>query len=143
MAQTIDEFQENLDDEVEEFEKNCFYNETGDCIECYLADVAIVEDRIDEVLTLFRSYEDGRPIGFQIKGVKELVELLEADGMGVQFKTENRGEKGIKLRDIAIAALEISNDGEELDKGKSGSLKDKADFLEVYEKADPDRTITV
>jgi hypothetical protein len=43
-----------------------WYNPDGDCIIYQVVDDATVAQRIDEVLTIYRSFESGKAIGFQI-----------------------------------------------------------------------------
>ena len=51
------------------FRAEPWYNPYGDCLVYKMANEAAIADRIDELLTVYRSAEDNRPIGFQIKGV--------------------------------------------------------------------------
>jgi hypothetical protein len=55
------------------FKAEPWYNPDGDCIVFKMVDEAVVADRIDEVLTVYNSAVDNRPIGFQIKGVIAVV----------------------------------------------------------------------
>lgn len=49
-----------------------WYNPEGDCIVYQIHDEAIVADRIDDILTIYRSAQTGNPIGYQITGVTAL-----------------------------------------------------------------------
>ncbi len=92
-----------LDDFVEgpqEFRAEPWYNPHGDCIIYQTADEAIVADRVDEILTVYRSADDKRPIGFQIKGVSAITRKYGLDGLAVKSET-----KGDRVRSISIFAL--------------------------------------
>lgn len=56
-----------------------WYNSFGDCIEFQTEDVAIVADRIDAFLTIYRSEKNNTAIGFQLKDVKSLMEKHGCD----------------------------------------------------------------
>lgn len=66
------------------FIRGPWYNPFGDCLVVALVDEARVADRIDEVLTIYRSAIDDRPIGFQIKGVAALIKRFGLDGLSVE-----------------------------------------------------------
>ena len=44
-----------------------WYNPDGDCVVYQMVNEAIVADRIDEILTIYRSAITERPIGYQIR----------------------------------------------------------------------------
>ncbi len=58
-----------------------WYNERGDCIQFKTMNVPAIRERIDECLTLYFSIEDQKPIGFQLKDIKALANLLDVDIM--------------------------------------------------------------
>jgi hypothetical protein len=86
------------------FRAEPWYNAYGDCIVYQMADEAIVADRIDELLTVYRSAVDDRPIGFQIKGVAGMVRKLGLDGLAVYSDADARGVKGISIAALLQAA---------------------------------------
>ncbi|MEE9269748.1 MAG: hypothetical protein V3V49_05745 [Candidatus Krumholzibacteria bacterium] len=65
-----------------------------------IANEAVVADRIDELLTLYRSANDRRVIGYQIKGVLALIRKFGFDGLTVECTAEDD-----EVRRISIAAL--------------------------------------
>ena len=77
-----------------------WYNGPGDCIIFQTTDEAIVAERVDEILTIYRSVETGIPVGYQIKGVRALTEKFGWDGIRVDHKNE-----GDELTEISISAL--------------------------------------
>ena len=77
-----------------------WYNPEGDCIIYQMADEAIVADRIDEILTIYRSQITDKPIGYQIKGIAALAKLFQWDALLVQCK----GDEG-ELKEISVSAL--------------------------------------
>lgn len=84
------------------FRSEPWYNPHGDCIVCQLADEAVVAERVDELLTLYRSAIDNRVIGYQIKGVLALIREFGLDGLAVECTADK--EAG-EVRYISIAAL--------------------------------------
>lgn len=58
-----------------------WYNERGDYIQFKTMNVSAIRERIDECLTLYISLEDQKPIGFQLKDIKALADLLDVDIM--------------------------------------------------------------
>jgi len=81
-----------LDDFVHEMEKESgegtpearlepWYNKYGDCIVYQTVGEAVVADRVGELLTIYRSAIDERPIGFQIKGVMAMIQKFGLDGL--------------------------------------------------------------
>jgi hypothetical protein len=74
------------------FRREAWYNPYGDCIEYQTVNEAIVADRIDGLLTIYRSAVDNRPIGFQIKGAKTLVEKLKCQGLITLSSEAENGE---------------------------------------------------
>jgi hypothetical protein len=54
-----------------------WYNEAGDQLEYQSADEAFVGEWINPYLTLYRSLEDNRIIGFAVGGVKGAIEESE------------------------------------------------------------------
>jgi hypothetical protein len=85
-----------------EFRPEPWYNPHGDCIIHQVANEAVVAERIDELLTIYRSADDRRVIGYQIKGVRALVRNFGWDGLAVEC-TADAGSK--EVREISIVAL--------------------------------------
>jgi len=80
-----------------------WYNAHGDCIVFQTADEAIVADRIDQFLTIYRWAVDHRPIGFQVKDVKA---LLDKHGRTLlQVRTDVSGDAIISVRTTLFAAF--------------------------------------
>jgi len=68
-----------------EFRPEPWYNAYGDCIVYQMVNEAVVGERIDEVLTIYRSAVDNRPIGYQIKGVAAIVRRFGFDGLAKEM----------------------------------------------------------
>jgi hypothetical protein len=83
-----------------EFRAEPWYNPYGDCIVYKRVDEAVVAERIDELLTVYNSAVDNRPIGFQIKGVQAIIQKLGLDGLAVASESDAGAVKS-----IFIAAL--------------------------------------
>ncbi len=85
-----------------EFCADPWYNPVGDCIVHKIANEAVIADRIDELLTLYRSAIDRRVIGYQIKGVLALVRKFGWDGLAVECTTDDESKE---VRRVSLAAL--------------------------------------
>lgn len=81
-----------------------WYNQCGDCIDFQTENVAVVADRIDHYLTIYRSVETNAAIGFQLKDVKALMEKYKSQ-FGVVWST--RGNKLISVMSLLLTAFQI------------------------------------
>src|SRR6266545_2635137 len=77
-----------------------WYNPEGDCIIYQTTDEALVADRIDQSLTIYRSVENGKAIGYQIKDVAAIVSRFGLGGIAVEW-SENKDE----LTSVSIYSL--------------------------------------
>lgn len=84
-----------------------WYNPDGDCIIYQVKDEAMVADRIDESLTIYRSHETGRAIGYQIKGVLALIKRFGLDGIEVEWSETNQELLDVSVCSLLLAAYEI------------------------------------
>lgn len=55
------------------FHREPWYNEVGDCLNYHFEDCQFYEDRVDDILTVFRRMDDDRFVGMQIKGVSAVL----------------------------------------------------------------------
>lgn len=83
-----------------------WYNPDGDCIIYQIVDEAIVADRIDEVLTIYRSAISGNPIGYQIKGVAALAQKFGWEGVLVKCRKDDHEIKEVSMFALLLAAYE-------------------------------------
>ena len=90
----------------QEFVAEPWYNPHGDCVVYQTADEAVVRDRIDELLTIYRSGEDNRPIGFQIKGVHAIIRKFGLDGLAVESEVNGDRIRSVSLTLLLLAAYE-------------------------------------
>ena len=67
-----------------------WYNKDGDCIQFQTKQVAVVADRVDEYLTIYRSAEDNQAIGFQLKDVKRLINKYGLEGIAVSASVKDK-----------------------------------------------------
>ena len=106
-----------LDEFVQEFEARSseefngkvgvpWYNPYGDCIMYQTIDVAVVGDRIDEYLTIFRSAEDDKPVGFQIKDVMALLRKHRYDLFEVTATVQGEEVVQVSITALLLAAYE-------------------------------------
>lgn len=58
------------------FEPHPFYVAEGDCVIFYFKEEESYADRVDGLLTLYRAESTGEVTGFQLKGVRRIVEQL-------------------------------------------------------------------
>lgn len=91
-------------EEAEEVGLRPWYNTTGDCIEYQTQQVAIIGDRIDNYLTIYRSAEDRSAVGFQLKDVSELMKRHHSNVFGVAWEAKDK--KIISVSSLLITALE-------------------------------------
>jgi hypothetical protein len=89
-----------------EFRAEPWYNPYGDCIEYQLVDEAFVADRVDELLTIYRSVLDNRAIGFQIKGVQAIIRKFGWDGLVVASEAGAGQVRSISVVALLLAAYE-------------------------------------
>ncbi len=85
-----------------------WYNPDGDCIIYQLADEAVVAERVDELLTVYNSAIDDRPIGFQIKGVQAILNKFGYDALTIDSRTDVSGNsvKSVSIVALLLAAYE-------------------------------------
>ena len=83
-----------------------WYNSVGDCISYKTADEAVVADRIDEILTVYRSVVSDEPIGFKIKGVQVILNKFGYDGLSVSTEQNGTTVKSISIAVLLLAAYE-------------------------------------
>lgn len=103
-----------------------WYNSYGDCIIYQMADEAIIADRIDAVLTIYRSALTKKPIGYQIKGVGALMKKYGWGGVFVESQEDNDGLKLVSMSALLLAAYE---EGPKT----TGRRRGYADALETYQ----------
>src|SRR5271168_62321 len=83
-----------------------WYNPDGDCIIYQMVDEAAVAERIDEILTIYRSAITEKPIGYQIKDVRAIATRAGWDGVLVTCKTDEEELKQINLYALLLAAYD-------------------------------------
>lgn len=88
------------------FEAEPWYNPHGDCLVYKMANEAGVADRIDELLTIYRSAEDNRPIGFQVKGVGAIIRKFGLSGLAVASRADEGSMKSVSIAALLLAAYE-------------------------------------
>ncbi len=78
-----------------------WYNPHGDCLVYKCEEVAVVAERVDDVLTIYESADDGSAIGFKIKGVCHLLQEMGCDTMAVMAATDESGE----IVEVSVAMI--------------------------------------
>ena len=89
-----------------EFRAEPWYNPYGDCIVYRMVDEAVVAERVDDLLTVYNSAVDNRPIGFQIKGVQAIINKLGLDGLAVASEADAGRVRTISIAALLLAAYE-------------------------------------
>ncbi len=74
--------------EAEGFAAEPWYNRHGDSIVFKAENVAVVADRIDDILTLYRSAEDDQIVGFKLKGIAHLAHKARCNAVAVTGKSD-------------------------------------------------------
>lgn len=100
-------FLDNILDEFGEepgFDPQPWYNQYGDCVVFHASEEEAYADRIDLILTLYRSVETDEVIGFQVKGVRAIVELSGFNGFAISTKTKDGNVNEISISLLLIAA---------------------------------------
>ncbi len=88
------------------FSPQPWYNPVGDCVVYKMADEASVADRVDELLTVYRSAVNNRPIGFQIKGVGAIIQKLGFAGLAIASRADYDSVKSVSITALLLAAYE-------------------------------------
>ncbi len=83
-----------------------WYNSAGDCVIYQTSDEPMVAKRVDPVLTIYHSLNTGKAIGYEIKGVKAIINKFGLDGITVECKQREREVVGISLTALLLAAYE-------------------------------------
>lgn len=89
-----------------EFSAQPWYNPHGDCVVFKMANEASVADRIDELLTIYRSAEDNRPIGFQIKGIDAIIRKFGFAGLAIASQSDAGCVRSVSIAALLLAAYE-------------------------------------
>jgi len=90
------------------FQAEPWYNPHGDCLVYKMADEAVVAERIDHLLTIYRSAEDDRPIGFQIKGIDAIIRKFGLSGVEVASEADGQIVRSVSITALLLAAYEES-----------------------------------
>lgn len=83
-----------------------WYNPYGDCLTFATVDEARVAERIDHILTIYRSAIDDRPIGFQIKGARAIVKRFGLSGLAVVGAHDGDELLSVSIAGLLLAAYE-------------------------------------
>jgi hypothetical protein len=88
------------------FSPEPWYNPDGDCIIYQTSDEAIVAERVDELLTIYRSAITGKSIGCQIKGVNAIMTLFGLGAVSLECRQSGQEITEISLSMFLLAAYE-------------------------------------
>ena len=85
MAQDVDVFFAELGDKPS-FRPEPWYNAPGDCMIFHFAPDEHYADRIDDLVTVYRSFEHDRIVGCQVKGIGAVVRKFGDFGVSLGTK---------------------------------------------------------
>jgi hypothetical protein len=88
------------------FSAEPWYNQDGNCLVYKMANEASVADRIDDLLTIYRSAEDNRPIGFQIKGIGAIIGKFGLAGLAISSESDAEAVRSVSIAALLLAAYE-------------------------------------
>ncbi len=88
------------------FRDEPWYNPYGDCLVYKMADEAAVAERIDGLLTIYRSAVDNRPIGFQVKGIAAMIRKFRLSGLEVTSESDDQTVNNVSITALLLAAYE-------------------------------------
>lgn len=81
-----------------------WYNVHGDCIQFQTVNEAVVAERIDNYLTIYRSVSNDHPVGFKIKDVRQL--LLKYGCEGIAVEAQISGGKLVRVIALLLRAFQ-------------------------------------
>ena len=84
MAMKLHEALNGLSVDDYAFTPEPYYSRAGDCVIFHFEDEESYGDRVDGILTVYRSFEDNRVVGFQMKGILTLVDKFGE--FGIEFE---------------------------------------------------------
>lgn len=85
----------------EPFKPFTFYNQEGDCIEFIARPGSYYEQRMDNLVTLYRSNDDEEFTGFSIKGIRSLLrKFAELPGLAILIE-----DGKVKIAHILLAHI--------------------------------------
>lgn len=95
-------------------------NETGDCVEFLFAPDSYWSERVDDLITVYYSYESGEIVGGLIKGYRSLCEgLLEhLPGLRIEIK-----QRQIPLHQIIELAFLVTDPEPEASQGTIPTIR--------------------
>ena len=88
------------------FKAEAFYNEHGDCIDYQTVDEPFYGDRLNSLVTVYRSMRDRRVIGFLVKGVRRILQTIDCNIMAIGTAEDANGS--IAIIRIVMAAMEVA-----------------------------------
>lgn len=91
--------------EASSFKARPWYNSYGDCVVFHTSPDEGYADRVDSVLTLYRSIEDDTVIGFQLKDVGAIIDEVDCDAVEVRIKTEDEEVVKVQMNLLLFVAM--------------------------------------
>lgn len=87
-----------------------WYNKYGDCVEFRACGDAYYAERIDGFLTIYRHFEDERPVGFQVKGVLTLLKTFPFERLRIEAEVSEDRLTKISLDQLLLLAFQQGSD---------------------------------
>lgn len=82
-----------------------WYNRDGDCVVYLSVNEGVVADRIDEYLTLYHSAVDERVIGFQLKGIRAMMDEFDFELASVRAEIERDEVRRVTMNMMLLRSL--------------------------------------
>lgn len=81
-----------------------WYNPHGDCIQFQTVNEAVIGERIDNHLTIYRSAVSNQPIGFQMKDVHRLIQKYGCSG--IEVNAQVKGQRLVRVTGLLLYAYQ-------------------------------------
>ena len=84
------------------FTPHSFYSKEGDFLTYYFCDEDFYADRIDDILTIYRTMDQADFVGFKLKGIRHLLDTLGDFTLQVRD-----GDGALKLGMLFLAGMSL------------------------------------
>ncbi len=111
------------------FERSPWYNAQGDCLVFHASPEEGYADRVDSLLTLYRSVDADRVIGFEVKDVLAMIKRLGLAGLTVSAESEGNHVHRISIAAILMTAMQDQEEDGEVTKSGMQAYLEAASLL--------------
>lgn len=96
-----------------------YYSPDGDCVFVYNEGGEYIRQRVDGLLTVFRSPDGGRIIGLQVKGIRN---LPKHEALEVEVRPVGRDTRGRRIDTVRLLLLSYKQEAVDDDRESERSL---------------------